>query len=45
MGVMDVAAMGMAIVSIFDPLEWGRGGLQRARGGIIATAAIEVHAT
>ncbi len=41
-GVMDVAAMGMAIVPIFEPLEWGRGGLRRARGrdGIIATAAV-----
>ena len=41
-GVMDVLAMGMAIVPIFEPLEWGRGGLRRARGrdGIIATAAV-----
>ncbi len=44
MGVMDVAATGMAIVPIFEPLEWGSGGLRCALGGIIATAAVEGHA-
>ncbi len=44
-GVMDVSAMGMAIVPIFEPLEWGMGGLRQARGGIIATANVEDHAT
>ncbi len=44
MGAMDVATVGMAIVPIFEPLEWGRGGLRHALGGIIATAAIESHA-
>jgi hypothetical protein len=42
---MNVAAMGMAIVPIFEPLEWGRGGLRCVLGGIIATAAVEGHAT
>ncbi len=42
--VMDVATMGMAIVPIVEFLDWGwrvRGAL----GGMIATAAIEGHAT
>jgi hypothetical protein len=43
-GAMDVATMGMAIVPIFEPLEWGRGDLRHALGGIIATAAVEGHA-
>jgi hypothetical protein len=41
---MDVAAMGVAIVPIFEPLEWWSGGLRRALGGIIAPIAIEGHA-
>jgi hypothetical protein len=44
-GVVDVASMGVAVVPIFELLEWGRGGLRRARCGIIATAAIEFYAT
>ncbi len=44
MTAMDVAAMGVAIVPIFKPLEWGRRGLRCALGGIIATTAIEGHA-
>jgi hypothetical protein len=43
-GAMDVTTMGMAIVPIFEPLEWGRGGLRHALGGIVATAAIEGYA-
>jgi hypothetical protein len=42
---MDVAAMGMAIVPIFEPLEWGRQGLRCALGGMIATATVEGHST
>jgi hypothetical protein len=45
LAIVDVTPMGMALVPIFEPLEWGRGGLRRARCGIIATAAIEVYAT
>ncbi len=45
MGVMDVAPMGVAVVPIFKLLEWGRGGLSRARCEIIATAANELYAT
>ncbi len=43
-GVMDVATTDMAIVPIFEPRGEG-GGLRRAMGGIVATAAIEVHAS
>jgi hypothetical protein len=41
---MDVPAMGIAIVPIFELLEWGRRGLICALGGIIATAAVEDYA-
>ena len=44
-GVADVAPMGVAVIPIFEPLEWGKGGLRHARGGIIATAAVEIYAT
>ncbi len=42
--VMDVAAMGMAIVPIVEVLEWGRMGLRCALGGITATTTVECHA-
>jgi hypothetical protein len=41
---MDVAPMGVAVAPIFEPLEWGRGGLRRARCRIIATATVEIYA-
>jgi hypothetical protein len=43
MVAIDVAAMGMVIVPIFKPLEWGRQGLRCALGGIIAATTIEGH--
>jgi hypothetical protein len=44
-GVVDVAPISVAVISIFKPIEWGRWGLRHARGGIIATAAVEIYAT
>ncbi len=42
--VMDVTPMGVAVIPIFKPLDWGRGGLRRAKGRITATAAVGIAA-